>query len=198
MVWRGLKPGVYESWKECERQVKGAEGAVYKAFGSREEADAAFAADWRDFIRKRNKPPVVRDRQGIILPSLSVDAACSGNPGALEYRGVDTGTGREIFSAGPFPLGTVNIGEFLAIVHALALLKKHGSELPVYSDSKTAIKWVSVKAVKTKLPRTAETGALFEMVDRAVAWLNANDYSTKILKWNTERWGEIPADYGRK
>lgn len=42
----------------------------------------------------------------------------------MEYRGVDTKTRKQIFIQGPFEEGTNNIGEFLAIVHGLALLKK--------------------------------------------------------------------------
>ncbi|MBW6459282.1 MAG: hypothetical protein K0B08_01805 [Bacteroidales bacterium] len=132
------------------------------------------------------------------LNSLSVDAACSGNPGVLEYRGVETATGRQLFHQGAFPLGTINIGEFLAIVHALAYLKKHNNTMPVYSDSKTAIKWVNDKAIKTKLPRNNTTDPLFDLVDRAIDWLKENDYPNRILKWETKFWGEIPADFGRK
>jgi len=99
---------------------------------------------------------------------------------------------------GPFPLGTVNIGEFLAIVHALAYLKKNNNSLPVYSDSRTAIKWVKDKAVKTKLPRNTKSEALFELLDRAIAWLKNNEYPNIVMKWETEFWGEIPADFGRK
>jgi ribonuclease HI len=127
-----------------------------------------------------------------------VDAACAGNPGKLEYQGVETGTKRVLFSMGPFPQGTVNIGEFLAIVHGLAFLKKHNSLLPIYSDSRTAISWVKNKVIKTNLERNKKTEELFVLVERAVEWLKDNQYSNKILKWETEFWGENPADYGRK
>jgi len=58
-----------------------------------------------------------------IIPSISVDAACAGNPGILEYQGVNTATKEVLFKRGPFPVGTVNLGEFLAIVHGLSYLK---------------------------------------------------------------------------
>jgi ribonuclease HI len=201
VVWKGLKPGVFETWKECEAQIKGVQGAVYKAFPSIEEAKKAFHSDWKDYItRKTSTKPIKRviGPGGPDLNSLSVDAACSGNPGKLEYRGVETGTGREIFHKGVFPLGTVNIGEFLAIVHGLAYLDKLKSSLPVYSDSKTAIKWVKDKKIKTNLPRCSETEELFNLVDRAIAWLEIHPYPNKVIKWETETWGEIPADFGRK
>jgi ribonuclease HI len=127
-----------------------------------------------------------------------VDAACKGNPGILEYRGVDTKSGAELFRQGPFPEGTVNLGEFLAIVHALGLLKKMDSDWPVYSDSRTAIAWIKAKRIKTNLKRTAKNEQLFILIDRAITWLKTNPYQNRILKWETAWWGEIPADFGRK
>lgn len=200
VVWKGLKTGVFDSWKECEAQIKGVDGAVYRSFPSEKEAMEAFSSDWRNFIGKRS----AKARSGMIdigspePNSLSVDAACSGNPGILEYRGVETMSGRQLFHQGPYPMGTINIGEFLAIVHALAYLKKRNSALPVYSDSRTAIHWVKNKAIKTKLTRNAETAGLFELIDRAVRWLQENDFPNQVLKWETGIWGEIPADFGRK
>lgn len=201
VVWKGVRPGIYDDWKECEKQVKGVDNALYKSFPGLEEARKAFRGRPEDFIRKgikRVSNPGVGNPVGPLWESLSVDAACSGNPGKMEYRGVMTRSGRQIFHKGPFPLGTNNIGEFLGIVHGLAYLKKHNSDIPVYSDSKTALKWIRDKAVKTKLPRNQKTEELFDLIDRALGWLNANTYSNPVLKWDTENWGEIPADFGRK
>jgi ribonuclease HI len=195
VVWKGKKTGVFDNWKECEAQIKGVEGAAFKSFPDLEEAREAFGRRWEDYVKNRVSNPRVGNP---VWESWCVDAACSGNPGVMEYRGVETKTGRQLFHKGPFPLGTNNIGEFLGIVHALALLKKEGNPIIVYSDSRVAIKWVKDKAPKTKLPRTAKSEPLFDLLDRAVAWLNTNDYPNKVLKWETEKWGEIPADFGRK
>jgi len=130
--------------------------------------------------------------------SMSVDAACSGNPGVMEYRGVYSKTGEEIFHQGPFKYGTNNIGEFLALVHGLALLKQKNSPLPIYTDSKTALAWVKLKKAKTKLEKNDSTDVLFDLIARAEIWLKNNKYTTVILKWETAVWGEIPADFGRK
>jgi ribonuclease HI len=140
----------------------------------------------------RKLPPAV------ILPSLSVDAACSGNPGIMEYRGVDTATGQEIFRQGPFQNGTNNIGEFLALVHALALLKKEGSNAAIYSDSFTARTWVLKRKVKTTLERDSRNDYIFQLLERAISWIQANSWKNQILVWDTKKWGEIPADFGRK
>jgi ribonuclease HI len=202
VIWKGLKTGVFDNWKECEALIKGVDGAVYKSFPDLEEAQRAYRGRWEDYIRRKGASSgkrVSNPRVGNpVWESWSVDAACSGNPGVMEYRGVETNTGRQLFHMGPFPLGTNNIGEFLGIVHALALLKKNSNPMIIYSDSRTAIKWVKDKAIKTKLPRNARTEPLFELLDRAVLWLNSNEYPNKVLKWETEKWGEIPADFGRK
>jgi ribonuclease HI len=107
-------------------------------------------------------------------------------------------TRKEIFKQGPFAGGTNNIGEFLGIVHALALFKQKGITAPLYSDSRTAIAWVREKHAKTELARTDENAPLFDLIARAETWLHENAYSTNVLKWDTEAWGENPADFGRK
>ena len=203
VVWNGKETGVYDSWKECERRIRNFPGAIYKAFSNREEAERAFRSDYSDFMGKETiKPAITKEEMALagkpISESWSVDAACSGNPGILEYQGVETSTGFKLFHQGPFQQGTVNIGEFLAIVHALALLKKQGSEIPIYSDSRTAIKWVENKKVNTKLLPDATNLKLFDMIRRAEKWLKENEYPNSILKWQTKYWGEIPADFGRK
>lgn len=133
-----------------------------------------------------------------ILESYSVDAACSGNPGPLEYRCVHTDTREVIFQMGPYVQGTNNIGEFLAIVHALALCKKKGINCPIYTDSETGIAWIRRKKCRTKQIRNERNAELFGLIERAEKWLAENEYTSEILKWETGTWGEIPADFGRK
>lgn len=202
VVWKGITPGIYTNWKECEKQVKGSEGAQYKSFPNLETAQKAFNSSYWDYAGQnpvqKNLLAIEKKKGSPILQSISVDAACSGNPGVLEYRGVYTNTGKEIFHRGPFPLGTTNIGEFLAIVTGLAWLQVNDIDLPLYSDSVNGIKWTKLKRINTKLERTAKTEELFVLVDKALDWLHNHSYQTKILKWETELWGEIPADFGRK
>jgi ribonuclease HI len=201
VVWQGKKPGIYDNWSEAELQIKGVADAKFKSYESENEAIKAFSEKAEKHIYGKNKA-VSKFATGkigaFIAESISVDAACAGNPGILEYQGVETVSKKPIFKMGPFPEGTVNLGEFLAIVHGIALLKKHNSDLPIYSDSRTALAWVRNKKIKTNLERNAKNKELFELVDRAVTWLNTNTYTNKILKWETEFWGENPADYGRK
>jgi len=208
VVWRGRKRGVFTSWAECEAQVSGFVNAKYKAFGSRAEADRAFAASYADYEGKPSSTqkwlfsPVKP-----ILPSIAVDAACSGSPGPLEYQGVDTETGKQIFIRGPFADGTNNVGEFLAIVEAMKWLSDHRKNGPIYSDSQNAIGWVKAGKCNTKLMRTQANKKLFCLIAAAEQTLYATrsadagrigSVRTTILKWDTEAWGEIPADFGRK
>ncbi len=137
-------------------------------------------------------PPEVKSN------AWAVDAACSGNPGPMEYRAIDLQTGAQVFHFGPLH-GTNNIGEFLAIVHALALMDKLGiTDKVIYSDSYNAILWVNKKQCKTKLERNEQTEKLFEIIARAETWLRTHAIKTPIIKWETAKWGEVPADFGRK
>lgn len=208
-VWRGRKTGIFDSWEECKAQVVGFEGAQYKGFPTREEAVAARSMGYWKSINQSKSPSAATaldasSSQSLplnstpIIPSIAVDAACSGNPGLMEYRGVFTSNAKEIFRLGPFKDGTNNIGEFLALVHGLALLKQNNSEMPIYSDSANAIAWVRKKRCNTRLARTENNIPIFDLISRAERWLQNNSYSTQIIKWPTDQWGEIPADFGRK
>lgn len=201
VIWNGVKPGVYSSWSEAKAQIEGYEGAIYKSFPSQSEANEAYNNNPWLYIGKnaeKKKKASINNIVEIVKDSLSVDAACSGNPGLLEYRGVYVKTGEQVFHQGPFEQGTNNIGEFLALVHGLALLKQKNYNIPIYSDSANAIKWVKEKKCKTKLERIPENESLFYLIERAEKWLRENSYTTQIIKWKTNEWGEIPADFGRK
>lgn len=229
VVWVGKKPGIYMNWSECQLQVNGFEGAKFKAYESKAEAELAYTQGWKSHwgTSNKGKSPSSTSSQAssnkakltgttkqassksaklagtaaqdvIDYHTISVDVGTSGNPGPIEYKGVDTQTGEVLFSVGPVPNGTNNLGEYLAIVHALAYIAKTGDTRNIYSDSMTAMKWVRQKSPNTNLQRNESTKEMWDLVDRATEWLNSNTYTTKIMKWQTDRWGEIKADYGRK
>ena len=224
VVWNGPSPGVYSSWEACQEAVSGVSGAKYKSFKTQAEAEDAFEMGEEAYeseaklsegsgksgnsgtsgssgeSAKPERPaynPAKLPAEAI-REAIAVDAACSGNPGAMEYRGVYLADGKEIFHYGPVH-GTNNIGEFLAIVHGLALLKQKGLDtMPIYSDSVNAQLWVRKHQCKTTLVRNDQTEKLYQMIERAEAWLRNNTYKNPIIKWQTDKWGEIPADFGRK
>ena len=141
---------------------------------------------------------IVQQVPPYIVDAIAVDAACSGNPGPMEYRGVLIRTGQELFRVGPIAGGTNNIGEFLAIVHGMAMQEKQGTNLPLYSDSVNAQKWIREGVCKTKLEETDANTKVFDLIHRAEVWLRTHAYRNIIYKWETKQWGEIPADFGRK
>lgn len=209
VVWQGHEPGVYTTWDQCQKQISGFSNAKYKSFPTMAQAEKAFteAADdhWGKSNGDKKKTPKHRftveeyAELGIDTSALAVDAACKGNPGPLEYQGVEISSNVNLFHKGPFQNGTVNIGEFLAIVHALALLKHADQpDRAIYSDSRIGIGWVRQGKCKTKLTKTRENVRLFALVARAEQWLKDNPLTNPILKWETKSWGEIPADFGRK
>ena len=104
----------------------------------------------------------------VIANAWAVDAACSGNPGPMEYQCIDLQTGAQVFHYGP--------------IH----------------DSVNAQLWVSKKQCKTKLERTPQTEQLYQVIARAENWLRTHPINIPIIKWETKKWGEIPADFGRK
>lgn len=213
VVWVGREPGVYDDLNDALEQVDDYPGASFKGFDSAEEAAMAFRrgaarTDSRDLgglllnaqrmnMPKSGKPDYMSNPE-IDLDGWAVDAACSGNPGRMEYRGVELMTGRELFRVGPFEQSTNNIGEFLAIVHALSLMFSRGERHTIYSDSVTGMAWVRNRKVKTQLERKPVNEKSFQLMERALSWLNSHRYDVKIRKWETDRWGEIPADFGRK
>jgi len=198
VVWNGRKPGIYTSWDDCKAQIDKFPKAKYKSFPTLKEAEEAFH-EGPNRSYKKGKPNMQSDAnlKNYVEESLSVDAACSGNPGQMEYKGVYTKNGQTLFHFGPI-LGTNNIGEFLAIVHGLSYLKKKNLDIPIYSDSQTAIKWVKMKKANTTLEVTEETKKVWELIKRAEIWLSTHSYVNPIYKWETEQWGEIKADFGRK
>ena len=222
VVWNGRVPGVYDNWSDAEEQIMNFPGAKFKGFSSAAEAAKAFrggeeesnptdlgtlliaASEHRadpsqpTSLRSSHSTPGYAGNPDIDQTAWAVDASCMGNPGVMEYRGVELATGKELFKVGPFQDGTNNIGEFLAIVHALAEMYRRNEWHTIYSDSKTAMAWVRNRQVKTKLQQTDRNARLFELLGRGLVWIRSHTWPVKILKWQTELWGEIPADFGRK
>ena len=205
VVWEGFAPGIYDSWEEAQAQVTGYPGARYKSFTSQTAATEAFrngSGDQLYALRAlaTKQAPVVNYEAfpEIQLDAIAVDAACAGNPGVMEYRGVIVGTGEELFHYGPVPEGTNNIGEFLAIIHALALCEQRGWVRTIYSDSRTAQAWLRNRRARTTLTPSPQNANLLDALARAERWAQTHTSRCPVVKWDTDLWGEIPADFGRK
>lgn len=202
-VWAGKQPGVYQTWEECKEQIHGYENAVYKSFTTFEQAENAFNSNSKDFIGINTFKPTLSELElqiigNPIVDSICVDGAWNTQTHEIEYQGVDFKNKNRIFHFGPISKGTNNIAEFLALVHALGYCKKHALGYAIYSDSQTAISWIRRKKAATKIEVDDSSAQVLSLVKRAEEWLMKNEYSNKILKWETVAWGENPADFGRK
>lgn len=207
VVFEGEQPGIYDTWEECKTQVNGVAGAKYKAFDTCEEATVAYRKYmdtgelnfYRCLSKQKAAPVNFEAFPEIRLDAIAVDGACDRNPGGnMEYQGVSVGTGERLFHFGPIAPGSNNIGEYLGLVHALAYLHQKGDgTTPIYSDSRTAQGWVRKRRHGSKV--AMEPGCkVAQLLARADAWLATHTWTNPILKWQTEKWGEIPADFGRK
>jgi ribonuclease HI len=196
VVWKGRTPGIYNTWEECKQHVEGFAEAKYMGFESHEKAMQAFTKSFEHFITKKtSQQHTDTTSHPIILESISVDAACNVNTGIMEYKGVFTKTRKVLFHKGPFEGASNNIGEFLAIVHAMSYMQKHGIYYPIYTDSHTAMTWVRKKEIRTKVKMSDQ---IAQLNVKAISWLHENKTEFTILKWHTNMWGEIYADFGRK
>jgi ribonuclease HI len=204
VVWKGRKTGVFNSWDECKEQTNGFDGAVFKSFETMELAEKAFHSSSYDYIGKDKKFVSNISKEELALignpyeDAIAVDGAWDNTTGLVEYQGIYLKTYEVLFHVGPLEDGTINMVEFLAIVHALALCKQWNWKIPVYSDSKIALGWVREKKARTNHSPSDKNIKLFEMLIRAEKWLEDNIYENELLKWETKAWGENPADFGRK
>jgi ribonuclease HI len=204
VVWKGRQTGVFNTWEDCKAQTNGFDGAVFRSFESKELAEKAFQDSSKEYIGKNKKVVSSLSKEQLALigdpiqDAIAVDGAWNNNTGIVEYQGINYKTKEVLFHVGPLEDGTINMVEFLAIVHALALCKQKGYKQPIYSDSKIALGWIKAKKARTNHPPSENNKKLFEMLERAENWLENNTYENELLKWETKAWGENPADFGRK
>ncbi|HCQ12448.1 ribonuclease H family protein [Flavobacterium sp.] len=204
VVWKGRKTGVFSTWDECKEQTNGFDGAVFKSFETKEAAEKAYNDSSSEYVGKNKKIISSLSKEELELigepieDSIAVDGAWDNTTGLVEYQGIHLKTYEVLFHIGPLEDGTINMVEFLAIVHALALCKQMHSKLPIYSDSKIALGWIKDKKARTNHQPSEKNKKLFEMIARAEKWLENNTFENELLKWETKAWGENPADFGRK
>ncbi|MGE4533629.1 ribonuclease H family protein [Halomonas sp.] len=158
VVWVGRQTGIFTTWEECSRQVKGYPKARFKSFPSREAAEAAFSkgpvaaaparqGEGSDAPAKR---PARRKTPTPAGPSAApgkrydteiyCDGACEPNPG-------DAGSGMAIYRDGKLaelwyglynPAGTNNTAELNALRQALLVAQQEiakGASVRIHCDS---------------------------------------------------------------
>lgn len=198
VVWIGREQGIFDSWEECKKQIDGFAGAKYKGFTTYEQALLAL----QSYPSNTNivNPIIEKIQNNFPHNSIAVDAAVNMKNGIMEYRGIHLSSMQIIFHVGPLDYGlkSNNIAEFLAIVHGLQWLWQYDINAPVYSDSFTAITWVKNQKINSKVLEKNPVPQIKERIEKALKWLKEHPKHAEVIKWNTQEWGEIPADFNRK
>ncbi len=218
---------MFDTWDACAKQTTGFAGAKFKSFPTADAARAAFIDGDQAHVNYQGKAPADRPAGASgsskvakrkpaaadypVGPALCVDAACDTTRWVMECRGVwlgdgsaigGAGDGEEAFAFGPFADANGNLGEFLALATALRLAAEagpSGAGWTVYCDSITAMAWVRKRVIRSVFLDDDRAGPEVRAhVEDALAWLKNHTSPAKVVKWDTPRWGEIPADYGRK
>ncbi|MFT7299656.1 MAG: ribonuclease HI [Porticoccus sp.] len=155
VVWIGHKPGIYTTWAEAEKQVKGFPKANFKSFPSKKLAEEAFSCE----PAAPSKPtqqhePIARVTDETFTADVDIfcDGACDPNPGKA-------GTGIATYKKGKLdqlwyglynPSGTNNTAELLGLHYSLLKAKtiaESGDSVTIHCDSKYSIdcitKWAN-------------------------------------------------------
>jgi len=201
VVAKGRKTGIFNTWAECEEQVKGFKSASFKSYHDLEEAKWALknGLDIAKMLDSEvDEAYKLLEKQNIEIQPVNgicVDGACSGNPGTGEYRYVWTGGGMEIFRSKQYKNVTNNVMEFLGLVDAIKYALKHKISV-IYTDSVTAMVWVKKKECNTTIDNK---NPISKEINKAIEFLHSIDCkSVEIEKWDTKKYGDIPADFARK
>ena len=78
VVWAGRVTGVFNSWPECENQVKGFKGAKFKGFASQELANHAASISYEEYQKMVEQYKTV--------PEQSVDVTQSKAEASNEFN----------------------------------------------------------------------------------------------------------------
>jgi len=161
VVWHGREPGIYTDWESCRKQVDKFNGARYKSFPTREEAEAAFNGTkstasktaGRAPARRRPAARTVKTYSAAEIEAMEVpvkiftDGGCEPNPGKAGsgvalYR---DGELEELWYGLYTPHGTNNTAELGALYRGLKLAEGEraaGRSVALFCDSKYAVQCI--------------------------------------------------------
>ena len=155
-VWAGHKPGIYTTWAEAEKQVKGYPKAGFKSFPTLALAKEAFANGTKtakEPTQQHESLGSSNSTNGTSTSDVDIfcDGACNPNPGK-------SGTGIAIYKKQQLdqlwyglhnPSGTNNTAELLGLYHSLMFAKtvvETGQSVAVHCDSKYSIDCITTWA----------------------------------------------------
>src|SRR5699024_3430530 len=173
-VKKGKKPGIYKTWPDCQKQVKGFSGAVYKSFTSLEEAEA-FIGDASSSVSKTKQGEEIRwlsksDSKGqtdIDTMSVYVDGSFDKKSGYFGYGGVVLYQGTKKSYKGGRNTECLDkmrnvAGEIIAAMHAVKIAKKAGvKKVVIYHDYMGIAEW-ALKSWHAKNDYTKEYQAYMQ------------------------------------
>lgn len=188
VVWRGRETGIFDSWEACRASIDGFQGAQYKGYPTWEEAhEGHINGYWNETIIRK----IDAADTEVIKRSFITDVQCDAE-GTMTYSILDNETLTYIYQSPKYLDANNNVGQFIAIVHALAHLARTSDTRPIYTTSDTAIAWTKKRECNTRLCRTLNNTNLFDLLIRANSWIANNSFANQILKWNTASWGNPP------
>ncbi|KAG8200427.1 hypothetical protein JTE90_000510 [Oedothorax gibbosus] len=140
-VCRGNKPGVYKTWTECEKQIKGFVKPWFKKFSV--EDDAIQFVETGKVVKKVNVPDHGPDEFVTVFTDGA--SSCNGTEDAKAGIGVYWGPGNELNTSARLPgRQTNNRAEIHAAVHALQQARQLGiKNVRLYTDSQFVIKGIT-------------------------------------------------------
>lgn len=139
-VAAGRMTGIFQSWSQCEAQVKGVAGARYKGFVTREEAEK-WLDDGGVYERKvkatKPAPKVRKPEPEAVDGKLFVytDGSSLNNPGPGGWAAVILEKNGPCELFGAFRRTTNNRMELLACIRALEAVEDRGDEVVLHTDS---------------------------------------------------------------
>lgn len=189
-----VTPGEYKefhSWPACQAFVKG-KNVPFGSGVTRDEALEKVARS-RAYIDKNGSkttkaaaPVGAPPREGICS-----DAGTHGNPGPCEYQVCDLKG--KVLEHKKLGVHTNNYAELAGIGAMLQYAAINGIT-KCWTDSQIAIGWIASGRLG---PTVHERDVILRMVTEIQTILRKNP-KLELLKWHTKKWGEIPADFGRK
>jgi len=195
VVWQGHAPGIYQKWPDCRKQIENYPEPRYKKFESLDEANHAYRKGIEHY-RKRKSGPQKMSRRApkFRRDSLLVHTKVQGE--SMQINATYLKNNQKIFFV-DFQRGNPEIGQFLATVKALKLLRKRSPTMPVYVPSLKVLNAINHKFLYD--PYLGQRHIhdpwhekLRECMFAAINWLKRNDYQNPVLHWNSTYWGEPP------
>ena len=182
VIWQGRETGIFTDWDTCKKHIDKFNGARYKSYKTREEAESAFAGSSSAAMKKSKSAPKKHSGKGPKTYSaeevashkaqtkIFTDGGCEPNPGkagsgVAVYRDNNIS---ELWFGLFNPKGTNNTAELNALYHALMMAEKEiqaKQTVAIFCDSKYSIQCVTQWAVNWEKKGWVKQGGEIKNLD---------------------------------